>query len=406
MLPKTAIVIGSGIAGCSTAYALAQRGVHVSLLERHTTIASEASGNPLAMLYPRLSGDNVASQFALAGYLHSLRLFNSLDLESADFNACGLLQLGFNARELARIKKVAAQNHSIDILKYVSQQEASSLAGIDVLYDALYFPHAAWVNPQSLCKRLTQHENIEVYTSINISKIMKNNNLFEIYFNESLIKKADIVIIANANEAQHFSPSSHILTQAVRGQVTQLEATEASQKLQMIVCSDGYLSPAVNHQHSLGATFSSEPFSTNQADLAITEYDHLANLKALKTISNPFYLNLQNNVTAGRVALRCTTPDYFPLVGELIDSNALKTAPPRPNASTDSLPWIKGLYINVAHGSHGFTSAPLCAELLANLICNEPLAVSEELVSLLNPNRFLLRELGLKRLAKTIAISS
>lgn len=401
MLPKIAIVIGSGIAGCSTAYALAQRGVQVSLLERHATIASEASGNPLAMLYPRLSGDNAASQFALAGYLHSLRLFNSLNLTPADFNACGLLQLGFNTRELARIKKVAAQNHSVDILKYVSQQEASSLAGVGVLYDALYFPHAAWVNPQSLCNRLTQHKNIKVSTSVNINKILKNNNLFELYFNDSVVKKADIVIIANANEAQNFTQSNHIFTKAIRGQVSQLEATAASQELQMIVCGDGYLSPAVNHQHSLGATF-----STMQADLAIPEHDHLSNLNALKTISNPLHLNLQNNIIGGRVALRCTTPDYFPLVGELVDNNALKAATPRPNGSAGSLPWIKGLYINVAHGSRGFTSAPLCAELLANLICNEPLAVSEELVSLLNPNRFLLRELGLKRLAKTIAISS
>ncbi len=411
MLPKTAIVIGGGIAGCSTAYALAQRGIHVTLLERHTTIASEASGNPLAMLYPRLSGDNAASQFALTGYLYSLQLFKSLNSEPADFNACGLLQLGFNARELARIKKVAAQNYPVNILKYVTPQEASNLAGIEVLHDALYFPDAAWVNPKRVCKHLIEHENIELLTLINVNNILKNNNLFEINYNENLIKKADIVIIANANAAQYFDQSNHIITQAVRGQVSQLAATATSKKLQTIVCSDGYLSPAVNGQHSLGATFSSEPdlekkVSASDVGLTLSDHDHLANLKALNTISTPLNLEMQNNVIGGRVALRCTTPDYFPLVGELVDSNALKAAPPRPNAATESLPWINGLYINVAHGSRGFTSAPLCAELLATMICDEALPISAELAGLLNPNRFLLRELGLKRLAKTIAISS
>ncbi|MGZ8258030.1 MAG: FAD-dependent oxidoreductase, partial [Methylotenera sp.] len=101
MTPNNAIVIGGGIAGCSTAYALALRGIRVTLLERNAAIASEASGNPLAMLYPRLSGNDAASQFALAGYLHSLSLFKGLNLDQTDFDTCGLLQLGFNARELA-----------------------------------------------------------------------------------------------------------------------------------------------------------------------------------------------------------------------------------------------------------------------------------------------------------------
>ncbi|MEI6228264.1 MAG: FAD-dependent oxidoreductase, partial [Methylophilaceae bacterium] len=48
MTPKHAVIIGAGIAGCSTAYALAQRGIRITLIERNAEIANEASGNPLA----------------------------------------------------------------------------------------------------------------------------------------------------------------------------------------------------------------------------------------------------------------------------------------------------------------------------------------------------------------------
>ncbi len=412
MAPKTAIVIGGGIAGCSTAYALARRGIKVTLIERNADIASEASGNPLAMLYPRLSGDDVSSQFALAGYLHSLALFKSLGLSPSDFNTCGMLQLGFNARELARIEKVAAQNHPNSVLKYVTQLEARTLAGIDITHDALYFPNAAWVKPQLLCRRLTQHKNISTITLSKVNNILKINNLFEIHSDKNIIATADIVIIANANDAQLLYPNLPLNTQAVRGQVSLLKATETSSQLKTIVCSDGYFSPAAyqqnsSHCHCLGATFSTTPASsTEQADLQINDKDHLANLDKLNNISPPLHEQLQSNIAGGRVSLRCTTTDYWPLAGQLLDSVTLKTNPPRPSANINSLPWVAGLYMNVAHGSKGFTSAPLCAELLACLICNATLPVSNELAGLLNPNRFLLREMGLKRLAKMTAALS
>jgi tRNA 5-methylaminomethyl-2-thiouridine biosynthesis bifunctional protein len=397
MKPSTAIVIGGGIAGCSTAYALALRGIKVTLYERNETIASEASGNPQAMLYPRLSGDDDASRFALDSYLYSLHFFKSLNLNPADLNICGMLQLGFNPRELARIQKVVARNHAKEIFKYVTDIEASIIAGITLNHDALYFPDAAWVNPQQLCKRLTELENISVKTLISISNILKNNDLFEIYTNNILIESVDIVIIANANEAQHLGVNLHLKTQAVRGQVSTLEATSESSQVKSIICSDGYLSPASNQKHCLGATF-----SIDNLDAALDEDDHQANLFKLKSFSLSLYDDLKNNINGGRVSFRCTSFDYFPLVGELLDNALLKAKTPRPNAKPESLPWINGLYINVAHGSRGFTSAPFCAELLAQIICNEPISMKTELARLLNPNRFVLRRLGLKRLAKLI----
>jgi tRNA 5-methylaminomethyl-2-thiouridine biosynthesis bifunctional protein len=395
MKPSTAVIIGGGIAGCSTAYALAVRGIKVSLFERNQSIASEASGNPQAMLYPRLSGDDESSQFALDSYLYSLNFYKSLNLDSADINICGMLQLGFNPRELARIEKVAAQNHADEILRMVNPTEATRLAGLTLTHDALYFPDAAWVNPKQLCNRLTNHENISTKTLSNINKILKSNNLFEIYSNNKLIESTDIVIIANANESQNLGINLYPKTQSVRGQVSILEATNESNQLKTIICSDGYLSPAANNQHCLGATF-----STENMDESLDEDDHLANLFRLNSISLPLYENLKRNVINGRVSFRCTSFDYYPLVGELLDNDLLKAKKLRPNDKPESLPWIQGLYSNIAHGSRGFTSAPYCAELLAQIICKVPLNTNLKLASLLNPNRFMLRKLGLKRLAR------
>ena len=408
MVAKSAIVIGTGIAGCSTAYTLAQRGITVTLLERNADIASEASGNPLAMLYPRLSGDDIGSEFALTAYLHSLRLYKSLNLQPTDFDCCGMLQLGFNAKELARIQKVAAQNHASEILQYVNKSEASKLAGINIEHDALHLPNAAWINPKQLCRRLSQHQNIHTLTLEKVIKILKIKDLFEVHTAKNTVLHADMVVIANANDARELCADLLMNTQAVRGQVSLVSATESSKALQKIVCSDGYFSPAalqknLKQLHCLGATFSNISIAENaQSDLTIAEQDHEANLDKLKNISSTLHSYLQNNIVGGRVSLRCTATDYWPLAGQLMDAKALKTKPPRPGADINSLPWIEGLYMNIAHGSKGFTTAPLCGELIACMASNQALPVSDELAGLLNPNRFLLKEMGLKRLAKMV----
>lgn len=409
MTPDNAIVIGGGIAGCSSAYALAQRGIKVTLLERNPDIASEASGNPLAMLYPRLSGNDDSSQFALAAYLYSIALFKTLDLPASDFNACGMLQLGFNARELTRIQKAAA-DYPASSIRYVNKSEASQIAGIDIAHDALYLPEAAWVKPQQLCRRLIQHKNISSITFKEVFSLLKNKDLFEISLNDGNKLQSPLVIIANANDAQQLCPGLPLNTQAVRGQVSLLKTAAGSEKLHTIICSDGYFSPATYdqdsaHLHCLGATFSAAGSTSNRAaELTLSAADHKTNLDQLHNISPGLYQDLKDNITGGRVSLRCTAGDYWPLAGQLLDVNALQVKPPRPGTDVNSLPWLHGLYINAAHGSKGFTTAPLCAELIASMACNQPMPISAELAGWLNPNRFLLKKMGLKRLAKMVPV--
>lgn len=403
MAASKAIVIGGGIAGCSTAHALAQRGLQVTLLERNCHIASAASGNPLAMLYPRLSGNDASSAFALAAFKYSLALYQSLGLSTDAFQPCGMLQLGFNVREEKRIQQVAQQYTGAAGIALVDAQHASAIAHVQLTHAALHFAEAGWVQPQQLCEQLIQHQHIDIKTNTLVSAVIKAANGFEVHTNSGLFK-SELVVIANAGSAAQLVPQILISTQSVRGQVSLLTASKNTPAINTIICSDGYFSPAAYQgMHCLGASFANPNLSEPQSsELSVELADHLQNLQKLQQISNKLHDELEHHLVGGRASVRCTAIDYWPLAGQLLDGSALLAKPPRPSADVNTLPWVEGLYMNIAHGSKGFTTAPLCAEIIACMATRNQLPVDAEIAGLLNPNRFQLKQMGLKRLAKMV----
>jgi tRNA 5-methylaminomethyl-2-thiouridine biosynthesis bifunctional protein len=58
-----------------------------------------------------------------------------------------------------------------------------------------------------------------------------------------------------------------------------------------------------------------------------------------------------------------------------------------------SMPWMKGVWLNIGHGSRGLASASLCAQMIAMQISGDAPCTSQTVSDALSPNRFLLRDL-------------
>ncbi len=394
------IVIGGGIAGCSTAYALAKRGIAVTLIERHAQLAQEASGNPLAMLYPKLSiKPSLQSIITTHGFYFTLELLQQLANNKRFFNACGQIQLAFNATEKAKQGELCKEEYwykNSDFFKFVDNIEASSIAGIALKTGGIFLPQAGWINPQLLCATLSNHALINVQTGQHVLAITPYQNDWQVQIKDCTLA-AENVVICNANDIKQFNFCQSAKVTPVRGQIDFFAPNAASAHLKTIICSDHYLSPAVDGMHSIGTTYA--PNDTNHV---ISAADTQSNLNALRSISPEIYAEINLNDVLSRVAWRSQTIDYRPLAGQLLDEGKLRANPPRYNANPTDLPWLHGLYVNAGHGSKGMITAPLCGELVANLITKTPLPLDENLASGMNPSRFLLRELGLKQLAASL----
>ena len=402
---RRALVIGGGLAGCASAASLAARGWQVSLLERHGGLAQEASGNPQGVLYLKLSAHGTAlSQMVVSGFGYTRRLLEHLQ-RGVDWDGCGVLQLAFNAKEAERQAQLA-QAFAPQLLHLLDKAQAQARAGVGLEQGGLFFPEGGWVHPPALCQWQARQPGIEVLAHHEVLDLRKVDDHWQAWDGDRLLASAPVVVLAGAAEVKRFAAGAELPLKRIRGQITRLPQTAASQALATVVCAEGYVAPARLGEHTLGASF-----DFNNDDLAPTAAEHAGNLELLLEISPDLAqrlhaADLAAETLEGRAAFRCTSPDYLPIVGPLADSLAFaqaydalrKDARQTPQAAC---PWLDGLYINSGHGSRGLITAPLSGELLAAWLDNEPLPLPRSVAEACHPNRFAVRGLIRSNAAKT-----
>ena len=362
-----AIVIGAGLAGSTTARALAERNWRVTVVDPRG-IAAGASGNLAGVVYstasPHLTPQN---RFYQVSYRHALRWLHHYGFPASDQDGQlnGVIQHFVNDKQ--RDKFTAAMDSGAwpaDLLRPAPAGNGVELVG------------GGYLRPDRWCQHLLDHPGItllrETVTSLHEgtpASVMLDNGS-QLY--------ANAVVVCAAGASQQLPGLAWLPLKHIRGQVSYCQATEASRQWQQAQCHGGYLTPALDDLHCVGATF-----NLHDSQPGPTDADDADNLAQLKHYLPEHWQALGGEaivIQDRRVAFRCQSLDFVPLCG------------PLPVATDNPHRAATGLYLNLAHGSRGITGTPLCADLLADLITGQALPVDSQLVDALDPSRFIVRK--------------
>jgi tRNA 5-methylaminomethyl-2-thiouridine biosynthesis bifunctional protein len=264
--------------------------------------------------------------------------------------------------------------------------------------DALLLVDAGWVNVKQLCESLQSAcAGALTFRQATVVDIRLDQGRWHVIDERGdTVLTTACLVMANGAQARHCATLSWLPIESARGQLTLAPQNETSRCLRCAISGERYITPAYAGQHVVGASYTRNDDSTR---LSVTE--QRANIDGVNSLV-PGLLHEQAEL-AGRVAFRAVSNDRVPVVGCVPDREAFELdyhdlSHGKPAGYYPRGRYLPGLYLSAAHGSRGLSSCFLSAELIAALVCGEPMPVDKAIVDYLNPARFIVRQLR-RRLA-------
>lgn len=392
---KTVTVIGAGIAGLSVAFSLIKRGWSVTIIDKHGDVARGTSANPAAIVYPRVSVNNdVDSEFYIAAYCYSLHIFENLQNKNQDkfwFND-GLLQL-MDKKRAGGISDKFQFNH--DFFSIISNLPAGLTKPAEkVDNEKVYvdYKNAGVILPELLCQALKLEcaGQLKIIHA-KIDEIKQVEPYWQCRVEKKLITESELVVIANGAELNCPGLPLQLPITRVRGQLTVYNENTKSKQITKAVNADNYITPAIDNKHYLGATYARD----NASEEVNADDDRYLFDSINRVYPDVFEMA---DYSGAWVGFRSMAKDRCPIVGALPDTDFFEQAYAdiqhgNTNKQYPLAKHMEGLYVSLAHGSRGFTSCLLSAEIIAAQIAGEPMPVSKKVVDYLSPSRFIVNDL-------------
>ena len=394
--PKSALIVGAGIAGTATAHALKRRGLSVRLMDGEG-LGAGASGNPAALFMPRFSvNPTPEDDFHIAAYLYAEREMQNMQQGASIpfFDPRGVLQFARTEGEATRFEKIAAraplpEGH----LEFIAAKDLKDIAGFETGFPAFLFPRAGVVDPSCLLTHLTQEIEVERIPAASLTH--KDGGW---YLNDLAADAADVLVLANGSGLSAFPETDWLPLEPVLGQITNLPVGTLPKQSRALVAGP-YLISHGDGSALTGATY--ELGRGEQSALEPTAIGHQHNLQDLAETFPAFAsalagLNLEE--VTGRVSFRAQVPDRVPFAGPAPIQDAYLSAYERLRhgdrfAAYPPAPVHPGLFLLGGLGARGFTTGLLLGELLAAQITGTPLPLPRDLADAVHPARFIVRGL-------------
>ncbi len=365
------VIIGAGITGCCTAYFLSKYSKSILLIDKNEKVAFGASGAAGAFLSPLLGKPNKFKDLITRSLTFSTNFYK--EINSKSLNTCGVSRIPKNNEDR---KKFESYKPYMDF-------------DYSVLDDGYFFEIGSQLNPSEVCELLSKDIN-------------KKLN----YKTETLIKEDDFWIINNEIKAKNIILASGADTKlineeyfdvrAVWGQKIDISTSTRTEINYHKECSVSKANKIDDYTYkvSLGATHHRFDCDKNICNYCV----EVANLN--KNCSNCYSKDVVNDdslkliklakdiikledvkVIDVKIGARSSSPDYFPMLGKLVDSRkSFEKFPHLINGThikDEMLEMIDNFFVINAVGGRGFVLSPYLANQLVENIVNKTQIDSE-----------------------------
>ncbi|MEM6651831.1 MAG: tRNA (5-methylaminomethyl-2-thiouridine)(34)-methyltransferase MnmD [Pseudomonadota bacterium] len=357
-------IIGVGIAGACLARQLTDRGAKVTIFDTADGPAQGASGNPLALVMPRLdASDSVQARLFVDAYLAAQAFYKDRDGVAISET----VHQPRDPQEADRFAKVLA-----DPPLGLAQLEA--LQGGGLLHKG-----SLSVQPSVLIPALLAGTELcwQTPATVELSERTVNGSAF------------DAIVLASGWQQPPEIADALDLTP----RLGQIEWTEAEPGSPASAIARGDYAIAAHGLRLWGATYE----DPDQAGPQTSRAARSKNMQALEAL-NPYWRQAAIRGPAhSRAGIRATTADRLPLIGgypdveaAIADRSALARAGWEVAASDYHRP---GIFVATGYGSRGFTWAPWAAMILTAQIFADPLPAPTASLRTIAPIRQVIRRL-------------